>query len=282
MVMGDGMTWRSTALFFAVVPLITGGCVLKTKYDEALLQMADLEQQLADCEAHGADLEGQLHECAAAKRGALSQIDELIGELEQTGQDVSRLQAERDGVSRSLALAEKELAELERKRAQERARMATFRKMLEQFQAMIDSGQIEVVIDRGRMIVKMPSGILFDSGSTTIKKEGKEVLTEVTTVLAGLENRTFQVEGHTDDQPIRTSRFPSNWELSVLRATEVVKFMVDAGMPAERIMPSGHAEFVPVGPNDTQDGRALNRRIEIILLPNIDELPDLSALERVD
>ncbi len=276
------MIWRNAACILALLPLVTGGCVLKSKYDEALLQIDDLEGQLATCLADGEDLDAQMRECSAAKKMALEQIDELIAQLEETGQDVSRLQSERDGVAQSLALAEQELAELERKRALEKARMATFRKMLQQFQAMIDSGQIEVVIDRGRMIVKMPSGILFDSGKTQIKKEGKEVLTEVTTVLASLQDRTFQVEGHTDDQPIQTSRFPSNWELSVLRATEVVKFMVDAGMPPERILPSGHAEFVPVGGNDTPEGRALNRRIEIVLMPNMDELPDLSSLERVD
>lgn len=76
-----GMTWRSAATLIALVPLFAGGCVLKTKYDEALLQMADLEQHLADCEAHGEDLDGQLQECTAAKKGALSQIDELIAEL---------------------------------------------------------------------------------------------------------------------------------------------------------------------------------------------------------
>jgi len=276
------MSWRMAATIVTLLPMITGGCVLKSKYDEALLLNDDLQGQLAACQAEGQDLDAQLQECSAAKRMALGQIDDLISQLEATGQDVEQLQAERDGVARSLALAERELAELERKRAQEKARMATFRKMLEQFQAMIDSGQIEVVIDRGRMIVKMPSGILFDSGKTQIKQEGKDVLTEVTAVLASLPDRTFQVEGHTDDQPIQTARFPSNWELSVLRATEVVKFMVDTGMPAERIMPSGHAEFVPVGGNDTPDGRALNRRIEIVLMPNMDELPDLSSLERVD
>jgi chemotaxis protein MotB len=273
---------RKAVCFLALLPLITGGCVLKSKYDEALLQIDDLDGQLATCLADGEDLDAQLRECSAAKKMALGQIDDLISQLEETGQDVSRLQIERDGVAQSLVLAEQELAELERKRALEKARMATFRNMLQQFQAMIDSGQIEVVIDRGRMIVKMPSGILFDSGKTQIKAEGKEVLAEVTAVLASLPDRTFQVEGHTDDQPIQTSRFPSNWELSVLRATEVVKFMVDEGMPPQRILPSGHAEFVPVGGNDTPEGRALNRRIEIVLMPNMAELPDLSSLERVD
>jgi chemotaxis protein MotB len=276
------MIWRSVVCTLALLPLVTSGCVLKSKYDEALLQIDDLEGQLATCLADGEDLDAQMRECSAAKKMALGQIDELIAQLEETGQDVSRLRSERDGVAQSLVLAEQELAELERKRALERARMATFRQMLQQFQAMIDSGQIEVVIDRGRMIVKMPSGILFDSGKTQIKAEGKEVLSEVTAVLASLQDRTFQVEGHTDDQPIQTSRFPSNWELSVLRATEVVKFMVEAGMPPERILPSGHAEFVPVGGNDSPEGRALNRRIEIVLMPNMDELPDLSSLERVD
>ncbi len=262
-----------------MVPLLGSGCVLKTKYDEALLQLDECEQSVVACNSENATLNESLASCGQAKQEALQQIDDLIAQLEALGTDVTRLQAERSKVANELALAEDQLAEMERKRAAEQARLATFRKMLEQFQAMIDSGQIEVKIERGRMVVKMASAILFGSGSTTLKEEGKTVIAEVSAVLTGIEGRSFQVEGHTDDQPMNSARYPSNWELSAARATEVVKFMVDNGMPPERISGAGYAEFMPVSSNEDKDGRALNRRIEIVLLPNMDELPDLSALE---
>jgi len=262
-----------------MVPLLGSGCVLKTRYDEALLQLDACEQAVVACNGEVATLNENLTSCGHARREALQQIDDLIAQLEAAGTDVTRLQAERARVSNELALAEDQLAEMERKRAQEQARLATFRQMLKQFQAMIDSGQIEVKIERGRMVVKMASAILFGSGSTTLKDEGKTVIGEVSSVLAGIEGRSFQVEGHTDDQPMNSARFPSNWELSVARATEVVRYMVENGMAPERISAAGYAEFMPVSSNDDPDGRALNRRIEIVLMPNMDELPDLSALE---
>ncbi len=269
----------SLVLILVVLPALGSGCVLKTKYDELDLQYQECSGSLEDCRDQVAGLETNLSNCNNAKADALGQIDDLIAKLEAMGEDVSRLRGERDQVADNLALAEQQLLELERKRAQEQARLATFRNMLEQLKSMIEGGLVEVKIERGRMVVKMDSAILFDSGSTNLKTEGKDILGQVTTVLAGIEDRTFQVEGHTDDQPIKTARFPSNWELSTGRATEVVKFMIEQGMSPERISASGYGEFMPVSPNDTPESRALNRRIEIVLLPNLDELPDLSVLE---
>jgi len=273
------MRTTSLLLILVLLPVLGSGCVLKTKYDELDLQYQDCNGQLADCQGRVAQLDTDLQNCGNAKADALAQIDSLIAKLEAMGEDVSRLKGERDSVADDLALAEQQLAELERKRAQEQARLATFKSMLEQLKSMIEGGLVEVKIERGRMVVKMDTAVLFDSGSSNLKSEGKDILGQVTTVLAGIQDRTFQVEGHTDDQPIKTARFPSNWELSTGRATEVVKYMIDQGMPPERISASGYGEFMPVSENETKEGRALNRRIEIVLLPNLDELPDLSVLE---
>lgn len=269
----------SLMLILVVLPVLGSGCVLKTKFDDLELQYQECTGSLEECRGKAAGLETDLQNCNAAKGDALIQIDSLIAKLEAMGEDVSRLRGERDNVADSLELAEQQLAELERKRAQEQARLATFRNMLEQLKSLMEGGLVEVKIERGRMVVKMDSAVLFDSGSTNLKSEGKDILGQVTTVLAGISDRSFQVEGHTDDQPIKTARFPSNWELSTGRSTEVVKYMIDQGMTAERISASGYGEFMPVSPNDEPEGRALNRRIEIVLLPNLEELPDLSVLE---
>jgi chemotaxis protein MotB len=92
-------------------------------------------------------------------------------------------------------------------------------------------------------------------------------------------DRRFQIAGHTDNVKIQTPRFPSNWELSTARAVEVLKLLIDAGMDAKGISAAGYGEFAPVASNDAADGRARNRRIEIALVPNLEELVQLPGAE---
>lgn len=267
-----------TRLAAVALALLATGCVRKSVYESALADIAARDQEIAACRGEKEGLGQDLARCRATHEEALARIDSLIGRLRALDQDVGRLEEERARLAMSLEVEKSRARELERQRQLAQARIDTFRRLLDRFRSMIESGQVEVKVVRGRMVVKMPSSILFDSGRTDIKPEGQEVLARITQVLAEIPNRTFQVEGHTDDQPIRTARFPSNWELSTARATEVVRFMISQGMPPERISAAGYSEFQPVAPNDTPEGRALNRRIEIALMPNLDELPDLSDL----
>jgi chemotaxis protein MotB len=151
--------------------------------------------------------------------------------------------------------------------------------MIRKFKSMIASGKLRVRIDRGRMVVELAENILFDSGKADLKPEGKEALKEVADVLASIPDRNFQIAGHTDNIPIRSARFPSNWELSTARAVTVTRFLAEAGVDGQRVSAAGYAEMHPVADNSTPDGRQQNRRIEIVLMPNLDELPDLSSLE---
>ena len=144
---------------------------------------------------------------------------------------------------------------------------------------MIQSGQLRVRIQRGRMVVELSENILFDSGKDALKPEGKTALTEVASVLASIQNRDFQIAGHTDNKPIKSARFPSNWELSTARGVVVARFLAENEVPEVRLPPAMDTQ--PVASNDTPEGRAQNRRIEIVLMPNLDEkMPDLSSLER--
>jgi len=169
--------------------------------------------------------------------------------------------------------------ELRTKERQAQARLATFRNMIEKFQKMIESGKLRVRIVRGRMVVELSENILFDSGKSELKKDGAEALTEVAGVLASIPDREFQIAGHTDNIPIKSARFPSNWELSTARAVTVARALASQGVPANRLSAAGYADTQSVASNDTPEGRQQNRRIEIVLMPNLDELPDLSALE---
>ena len=118
----------------------------------------------------------------------------------------------------------------------------------------------------------LPTDVLFDSGKAKLGSRGKEAVSQVASVLATLKDRRFQVSGHTDNDPIRYSGFESNWDLSAARALQVVKVMADSGMSPSSLSAAGYGEFDPVAANDTVDHKAKNRRIEIGLQPNIDEL----------
>lgn len=116
----------------------------------------------------------------------------------------------------------------------------------------------------------MVEKILFDSGSAEIKKEGKKVLDRVVEILKNVKDRQINIEGHTDNVPISprlAQKFPTNWELSTARATNVVRYLQEKGIDPALLSATGYAEYRPVSPNDTEEGRAKNRRIEIVLVP---------------
>jgi chemotaxis protein MotB len=200
-------------------------------------------------------------------------------EVETLRSRLAALETEKTGASNALASAKKTMEELERAQAQAEARAAQFRKLVEQFRKMTESGKLKVEIRDNRMIVSMGDKILFDPGKTQVKKEGAETLKEVTAILKAVTGRDFQVAGHTDNAPIRSARFRSNWELSTARAVEVVNFMIASGMEPTRLSAAGYSDQAPIAPNDTPEGRGSNRRIEITLMPNLEDLPPITADE---
>jgi chemotaxis protein MotB len=126
-------------------------------------------------------------------------------------------------------------------------------------------------------VIKMPSGVLFASAAAELSEGGKTALTEVLDILLQFKDRRFQVAGHTDNLPIRSRKFKNNWYLSTARALSVVEFMIEAGFDPRNLAATGYGAFDPIGDNATEEGRALNRRIEIILVPDLSELPNLTA-----
>lgn len=252
--------------------VIGSGCGRsEDEYQLQVRRVADLEQELADSRRQGQELDERLQ--ALQGRNA-----DLVSRLEALGQNVASLETERSELSSSLTETQRALEELRAREAQQQARLATFRQMLERFRAMMESGRLRVRVVRNRMVVELPDNVLFDSGEAELKPEGQATLLEVVQILRTIENREFQVAGHSDNVPIRSRRFPSNWELSTARAVTVARFMIGNGMPGDRISAAGYAETQPIDSNETAEGRARNRRIEIALLPNLDELPDLSSL----
>jgi chemotaxis protein MotB len=125
------------------------------------------------------------------------------------------------------------------------------------------------------MLISLPNDVLFDSGSAQLKKAGKDAIAQVAQALATFSDRQFLIAGHTDDQPIHSARFPSNWELSTQRAVDVTRFLVERGLKPELLGAVGYGQFDPLVPNDSAEHRAQNRRIEIQLQPNLSELPSM-------
>jgi chemotaxis protein MotB len=128
---------------------------------------------------------------------------------------------------------------------------------------------VELEIQERGLIIRFAEQVFFDLGQATLKPEALEILDNLADQLRELPN-PLRVEGHTDDWPIRTSTFPSNWELSVHRATNVVRHLIEEdGFDPEKLSVAGYSEYRPIRPNDTAQNRALNRRVDIVIL-NID------------
>ena len=253
---------------FAVVllALVATACVSQSKYDRALGVMskyqADRLEAQADRDAAVARMEGRLQEQS--------------GVLEQTKEQAAR---EKAAMAGELAASKEEMEAVRAQRALTEQRLAEWKKLTTKLADMISSGKIKVSVRDGRMLVDLPSSVLFASGSADLQEAGKPALTEVAKVLKEFPARQFLVAGHTDNVPIvKTVAFKDNWDLSAARALTVTKFLVEQGLKPRSLAAAGYGEWDPVGNNRTELGRQANRRIEIVLLPNIAEMPKMPAM----
>ena len=196
----------------------------------------------------------------------------LISKLKKLGIEIGELDSE---LANTKALNE----QLRKKQEQAKKRLETLKNMLSKFKSLIAAGKLKVKIRDGKMFLELPSAILFPSGKSALSEEGQATLTEVAAVLVQIPDREFLVAGHTDNVPIKSAKYPSNWELSTARAVAVVKFMQEMGVNPVNLSAAGYSEYQPISNNATTEGKAQNRRIEITLMPNLNELPDLSDLE---
>lgn len=171
---------------------------------------------------------------------------QLRGDFERLGKNVDAMLQEKGTLSQALEDAKTRLEELRRAQAAADARRQLFKQFLRKLKSMIDAGQLRVVMRAGRLVIQLPNDVLFDSGPKSLKTAGKQALTELAKVLATVPGRSFQVTGDTDNVPIHTERFPSNWELSTARAVEVVHFLTSQGVDPHALSAAGYGEFDPV------------------------------------
>lgn len=264
----------ASVLGLLVLGAVTSACGHgEEEWQGKLREISTLQTQLREMTTERDRLREQLDSLRASNEAMARRLAEL-------GDNVNRLQADQARTESELSAAQAREAELRRRQQQQEARLSTYRNMLNQFRAMITAGQLRVRVVRGRMVIELPAGILFDSGRAELRREGQDVLRQVASVLSQISGRDFLVAGHTDNVQLgRGGRFEDNWELSAARATNVVRFLAQNNVATARLGAAGYAEFQPANPNDTDEHRALNRRVEIVLMPNIEELPDLSTLE---
>jgi chemotaxis protein MotB len=232
----------------------------------------------AGCSPSRKELMAELDGVRGELSDAQSNISSLEGAIQALEADIADKQAQIDAQAEQLAANEAELAELRAGKAEREKELETYKALFARLKKLIDAGTIKVVFRKGKMMVAMSSAVLFDSGKADLKEDGLATLDELTAALLAVKDRDFLVAGHTDNIPIKTRRYKNNWELSTQRAVVVVDHMIEQGFPKAHIGAAGYADVDPVGSNDTPEGRAQNRRIEIILMPNLGELKGIREM----
>ena len=253
---------------------------LKKRIQDALTQVADLSGRLSQAEGKVKGLTTERDQYARLLNDSTALVGQLKERLEKLGQNVDKLSTERGQLQAGLTDAKARLEELRKQKAAAEARLQIFRNLVDKLRAMIDAGQLKVITREGRMLIALPDDVLFDSGKAEVKPQGQEALAKVAQVLSTIADRRFLVAGHTDNVPIRSGRYRSNWDLSAARAIEVTLFLVAKGMKPQALAAAGFGEFDPIVQNDTPEHRTQNRRIEIVLQPNIGDLPPLDDITK--
>jgi chemotaxis protein MotB len=281
-------TW---SMAWCVIALSAVGCVKKSDY-EALQghrkqDHATALEHLETRDKRIVSLQQALSEEQAKVKTQGEEIERLKTELNAAQdryvaqqQQLTEMVKSSAGLKASIQEMQNALNVLREQKKQSEARVAEYKKLLNSFKAMIDAGKLKVKVVNGRMVVELPSDVLFSSGSIDLSEGGKAAVAEAGAIFVTIKDREFQVEGHTDNQPIRTARFPSNWELAAGRAIAVAQILIKAGLTPERVSAASFGEFRPVASNDKPDTRAQNRRIEIVLVTDLSKVPGFEELEQ--
>lgn len=246
--------------------LAVGGCgYSEQEWRAQLAKYNDLQNRSQKREA---ELEKEL---AAAKQ----RVEELEKKLAEQGADISKM-------STTLEDREKALAEYMARAKQLEAIQARFDLLRKKLEGLVKLG-LEVKVRRNRMVISLPGDVLFDSGKDTLRKDGQEILKKIAEVIRGdksLLERDYQVAGHTDSEPYKNGPFYDNWGLSLMRARAVLLFLIgkEGRLPSRHWSAAGFGDTDPVASNATPAGKQQNRRCDLIVMPDVDEMLDLRKL----
>jgi chemotaxis protein MotB len=314
-------------IWILLVAVFITSCVSSNRYEEALAEKKQLEEEVlrlekienqyadlksetknlkSDCERVREELEvsQRKYENMNAARKDLQEVydkivqqnkdllqtsssekKELLEELSRKREEMDRREKDLNQMENELAKKEDRMEEMESKLAKKEDRIneldlqlqsmnASMRSTLGKIEnALIDFKKDELTVrqENGRVYVSLSQELLFEKGSSTIGARGKEALKQLAQSLKDMNDLSFTVEGHTDSD----GSVERNWELSTERATEVVLFLQENGVNPERMIASGKAFYQPVAPNTDEKNKRLNRRTEIIINPNLEQVFDL-------
>lgn len=230
--------------------------IMTSKAVEELKQERD--QLSASDKAKALEIEGLKQELAKTFKLKDEEITALRQQMDFLNREVERLKLKAGEIS---SAKEKELANIK----------STYETLVKEMQNEIEQGDIKITQAVDRLSVNLVEKILFDSGKAEIKPEGLKILKRVGDILKGVSDKQIRIEGHTDNVPIGAKirkKYPTNWELSTTRATNVVRYLQDTvGVDPKMLFAAGFSEYRPVALNKTEEEKAQNRRIEIVLLP---------------
>lgn len=284
--------------------VLLSGCVSQGTFDLKANEATQLSQNLDEAKARIGTLEGQKQELEAEaselnaklidmlrKNSELQQTlmsdradkdrqqqtfssrkEQMQQQLEDLNQNNNQLLTSIDQLQRENALLAEQI-ETERKIREEKLAglQNTYDQLVGALEQEIKRGELTITNLKGQLSVNLPNKILFDSGKTKVRSEGKKILRSLGDIMSKFPDKALLVEGHTDNVKISSrlkETYPTNWELSTARANSVVHVLQDeVGLPGERLIAAGYSEYRPISDNDTAEGKAFNRRIQIQLVP---------------
>ena len=265
--------FRMALAVLAVIPLVFGGCVSKSEYMKTVESANALEVDNARLKTE-LTAAGKRNDQVTADRAELERL--LAARSGELGRSIAELRQKLGALeSENIRLAQ-EVAEAQKAREEKVKELSsTYEQLVDKMKGEIAKGHVTISELKGRLTVNMVDAILFDSGRAEIKPDGLVVLGKVIEILKSVDDKAIRIEGHTDAIPISGSlaqRYPTNWELSAARAINVARYLQKQAINPAHLSAAGFGEFKPVADNATLEGRAKNRRIEIVLQPNIAEL----------
>lgn len=226
-------------------------------------QVASLKKDTTRLGKELRDLKGKYQSLLSSSNLTTTQLRKKLNDREKELQRKERLLADREAIVKKLQSA------IARKDNALKNLLGKVRNALKNF----NPDELTVSSKNGKIYVSLSEKLLFKSGRVDVDQKGKQALGKLAEVLKKNKDIDIQIEGHTDNIPIRTGRYRDNWDLSVLRATSIVQILTkDYEVDAEILTPAGKGDTTPVASNKTKEGRAKNRRIEIVLSPKLDEL----------
>lgn len=276
--------------FFLLILLVAAlsGCVTSGTYEIKKQEVEALDKVLQDERGEKRKLFTESEQCKGDLARLNKELSSMTGQrdaltadkkgLEQTLSSTSDAKNQKigelsekltdcEGTSRRL---KEELTQLQKQKELEVQKTSkTYEELLDQMKSEISKGEVTISELKGKLTVNMVDSVLFDSGKAEVKPEGLVVLQKVINILKPIQDKSIRIEGHTDNVQISGAlarRYPTNWELSSARAINVTRYLQQQGVDAALLAAVAYGEFKPVASNDTEEGRAANRRIEIVLV----------------